>query len=200
MVSVHSVVGAHVTDGAHEMHITVRHRQAITLVELLVVLAILAGMIALLMPAVQNARESARSSVCLNNLRQIGVAARSHAELTNQFPKPGEEWTVTILEWIEERPLQEALRAGRLNVATGNRPRILQCPSQPDPAVNETGVLATHYMLEAGRRKGGLMRFNSVRDRNANFEDEQLEPWFIGPLRRPERQGHGPHNGQFNKI
>ena len=182
------------------MHCSNRSRKAITLVELLVVLAIIAGMIGLLLPAVQNARESARSSVCQNNLRQIGVAARSHAELTNQFPKPGEEWTVTVLEWMEERPLQEAIRAGRMNVAIGKRPRIFQCPSQPDPPVDETGVLTTHYLLVAGRRKGGLMRFNSVRDRTANFEDEPLKPWFIGPMGSPARSGKGPHGGQFNQL
>ena len=77
-------------------------RRGFTLVELLVVLAILAGMIGLLLPAVQQAREAGRSTVCVNNLRQIGIAARSHWELTETFPVPNESWIVTLLPWMEE--------------------------------------------------------------------------------------------------
>lgn len=175
-------------------------RRGLTLIELLVVFAIIAGMIALLMPAVQNAREAGRSSVCQNNLRQIAIAARSHAELTNRFPEPGEEWTVTLLEWLEERTLQDALRAGNLKVAIGNRPRIFRCPSQWDPPIDDTGIRTTHYSLEIGRRrKGGTMRFNAVRDRAVDFEGEQILPWYRGPIGADMSEGMGPHGGRYNR-
>ena len=57
-----------------------------TLVELLVVVAILATLMGLILPAVQSARESARRSSCLNNVRQLGLAAANHESARGRFP------------------------------------------------------------------------------------------------------------------
>jgi prepilin-type N-terminal cleavage/methylation domain-containing protein len=71
------------------MGTNVQIRRAFTLVELLVVIAVIGILIALLLPAIQAAREAARCSQCQNNLRQMGVASQGHLSAQGFFPSSG---------------------------------------------------------------------------------------------------------------
>ncbi|MBX3433405.1 MAG: DUF1559 domain-containing protein [Pirellulales bacterium] len=96
--------------------------RAFTLVELLVVIAIVGVLLALLLPAVQAAREASRRSQCQNNLRQIGLAVLNHQSATRKYP-PGKKfsgprsnpatesyaWTVLILPHLEQQALRSQL-------------------------------------------------------------------------------------------
>lgn len=86
------------------------HRPAFTLVELLVVIAIIGILMALLMPAIQSARATARRTQCLNNLKQIGVAMNSHLEARGSFPSGFVSsnqlsWRVYLLPYLENSAL-----------------------------------------------------------------------------------------------
>jgi len=99
-------------------------RRGFTLVELLVVIAIIGVLIALLLPAVQQAREAARRMQCTNNLKQLTLAMHNHHDTFTELPPLGNRsidgdwggnrhyaWTMYILPYIEQNALAEAHRA-----------------------------------------------------------------------------------------
>ncbi|WP_428307067.1 DUF1559 domain-containing protein [Lacipirellula sp.] len=133
-----------------------RHLTGFTLVELLVVVAIIGVLIALLLPAVQAARESARRSTCQNNLRQIALAAQMHESVHGFFPSGGWAgnfladpnrgvgrtqpggWLFSTLPYIEQQSLYvargERLDQPELSVALKtlfeSAPSMFYCPSR----------------------------------------------------------------------
>ena len=105
-------------------------RRGFTLVELLVVIAIIGILIALLLPAVQAAREAARRSQCTNSLKQLGLALQNYHDVNKVFPyrKGGTSYAskwdgwesnyerksgfIPLLPFMEQTPMYERIRAG----------------------------------------------------------------------------------------
>jgi prepilin-type N-terminal cleavage/methylation domain-containing protein len=128
-----------------------RARRGLTLLELLIVMFIIAGLIALLAPALGRARESARRSTCESNLRQLSMAMRMYAEANHRAPDPAPAsraggWSVALLPFLEQRATAQAILAGPTPLAE-SLPAILLCPS----AVREPArIPIAHYVMATG--------------------------------------------------
>lgn len=130
-----------------------------TLVELLVVIAIIGVLIALLLPAVQAAREAARRIQCANNLKQLGLSVLNYESAYGTLPpggvtegpccstKSGISWTISILPYMEQQALFDLYDQTAFNEDPINAPvREAQveghtCPS--DEGVGELGIPAS---------------------------------------------------------
>jgi len=123
-----------------------RRRPAFTLVELLVVIAIIGVLVALLLPAVQAAREAARRMQCQNNLKQIGLAVHSHLDAKKVFPagagylqkKPVPTWIVSLFPYFEQQGItirydfkKYANEEPNVTLARTVSIPMLVCPSDP---------------------------------------------------------------------
>lgn len=137
------------------------HARAFTLVELLVVVALIGVLVALLLPAVQAARESARRTVCTNRLKQIALGLHEHIDAHRELPtgcvgcKPPAPaicdqapaarlftaWNVRLLPYLEQQPLADRYDDTQSAYAQANR-EVAQtlvedylCPSEPSEQV-----------------------------------------------------------------
>lgn len=128
-----------------------RRRQGFTLVELLVVIAIIGILVALLLPAIQAAREAARRMVCGNNLKQIGLAFHNHHDTYKSFPpglrgkvggEEGYAWSVHILPFIEQQSLYDTLDIENIDLHNSSAAAVAakttaidayRCPSDTGP-------------------------------------------------------------------
>jgi len=131
--------------------------RAFTLIELLTVVAILSVLIALLLPAVQAAREAARRVECANNLHQVGLALQGHHEQRGEFPpgarlhdrkiQIGVSWRGLVLPFLDQNALFDALGPkpdGGVSQARLPVISTYRCPS------DEPNITTTNYTGVSG--------------------------------------------------
>jgi prepilin-type N-terminal cleavage/methylation domain-containing protein/prepilin-type processing-associated H-X9-DG protein len=141
-----------------------KHPRGFTLIELLVVIAIIGVLIALLLPAVQSAREAARRAQCTNNLKQIGLALHNYHSTHGVFPmgcslqpqnNPGDfaMWNsfsahALLLGFMEQAPIYNALNFNmspesdyQANTSLVRRTvAAFMCPSDPNVGAGKTNI------------------------------------------------------------
>ena len=182
-----------------------RSRGGMSLVELLVVTATLAVLVALLLPAVQAAREAGRRTVCLNNLRNVGCALHGHLLVRRRFPigclewraagKSGTArclaWTAAILPWLEEQSLAERIDFTRPFDHPANAPAastplaVYRCPSSGRPNVvaglggcDYGGITGERIVSPNNPEKGTLVHDRGFADRE--IADGLSKTAFVG--------------------
>ncbi|MEQ9409971.1 MAG: DUF1559 domain-containing protein [Fuerstiella sp.] len=113
-----------------------------TLIELLVVIAIIATLIAILLPAVQQARAAARRTKCKNNMRQIGLAMHNYHDVHNVFPMGSTSETLPgawgmmaqVLPYLELKNVYDLIDFEEAGCCTAVKKRQLATPPRPDPS------------------------------------------------------------------
>ena len=165
-------------------------KRGFTLVELLVVIAIIGVLVALLLPAVQSAREAARRSQCISNLKQVGLAMHNYEDTNGRLPVGAYgccwgTWQVSILPYIEQRALFDQYRmenkfgvpvddaryshAKNLPVTTKNI-KALKCPSDTNPQrVANQGITYHNFVVNFGNTIYDQSDFSGIKFLGAPF-------------------------------
>lgn len=196
-------------------------RRGFTLVELLVVIAIIGILVALLLPAVQAAREAARRAQCSNNLKQIGLAMHHYHDQARCFPPgniatsmPGRmsgwhvpcrtNWAISLLPFLEQEPLYSQYNHNVDNRGPQNKDvretdlDVYNCPS--DPYAKEL----THPMYGLGPGSSTKYRCGSYRAMAGRSDLRYLfmpDRGFWGyPGFQPIHSAHPEWKGVFHVV
>jgi prepilin-type N-terminal cleavage/methylation domain-containing protein/prepilin-type processing-associated H-X9-DG protein len=181
-----------------------------TLVELLVVIAIIGILVALLLPAIQAAREAARRTQCINNLKQLGVAMQNYHDSKKQLPAGSFSccygtWQMFILPYIEEGQLGDLYELSPKNLPVYHpgygydvrnlsltppvrnlevcqtRIQTLTCPSD-EPQVRLNGITLNNYVVNYGNTD---YRRSTLTDANGDKVKHLGAPFVLNDLNPP---------------
>src|SRR6476620_8526066 len=153
-------------------------RSGFTLVELLVVIAIIGVLVALLLPAVQTAREAARRSQCQNNLKQTSLAMLNYEDVHRTLPGGVGRfgccwgtWQVRLLPYLEQGALAAIYQNSDGNDATGIRYRVA-----PNLTVTQSRIKAWTCTSDVPNApNGGITSHNYVVNMgNTSFYQESI--------------------------
>jgi prepilin-type N-terminal cleavage/methylation domain-containing protein/prepilin-type processing-associated H-X9-DG protein len=175
-------------------------RRGFTLIELLVVIAIIGGLIALLLPAVQSAREASRRMQCTNNLRQIALGVHNYHDAHGSFPpaRKGSAWGTWnhfILPYIEQQAVYNAWNdignsvngpdhthryfgATNLTVATVNITTYL-CPSDEGTNRNNSFAGTLAGVRYECKFRNYVVNLGTTNDGQMNFPSASTTPILI---------------------
>jgi len=168
------------------------HRKAFTLVELLVVITIIGILIALLLPAVQSAREAARRLQCSNHLKQIGLAVLLYEQHHGVYPMGRDatgdyalSWSFRLLPYLEQQAIFDAHDPTKATSAPENAASmrttvsVFVCPTRRRPRsdglFNDTGEkvgAVGDYAANVGTR------FNEAKDPSATWVPDRRGPMY----------------------
>ena len=174
-----------------------------TLVELLVVIAIIGVLVALLLPAVQAAREAARRTQCLNNIKQLGLALQNYHSKHKTFPHGAkfvdgrppdaefnhyENWVITTLPFMEQQALYDSFDltvpvSSDINrIPRGTALELMRCPSD----VGHETPFASHDAREGDNWARGNYGANaSLGFYSINWGGRKAAgpnaPWWLSP-------------------
>jgi hypothetical protein len=172
----------------------------------LVVFAIIAVLMGFLLPALHNARESARRTACQANLHQLAIAMKHFVEVRKKLPdltKNGTMggWTIAILPFMEDSMLADGLAGASLDPLSPpplarNRPVIMSCPSAYEGDGASATVPVSHYfayLIRAGADKLGWQIGELPTVSRISWVVSPEGP-FDGPI------GARTHGGGYNLI
>jgi prepilin-type N-terminal cleavage/methylation domain-containing protein len=172
-------------------------RRGFTLVELLVVIAIIGVLVALLLPAVQAAREAARRTQCSNQVRQIGLAMQNHLDALKVFPtggtaphpkvadymvngrprtaeRQGLGWAYQILPYLEQNAVHNLTTVEQMENTSIN---LYFCPSRRPPT---QGVSTSVAGGDGAETRRWLSDYAGVTPRPTTNFAKNEESWFWG--------------------
>jgi prepilin-type N-terminal cleavage/methylation domain-containing protein/prepilin-type processing-associated H-X9-DG protein len=139
--------------GLSPHHSSQQQGEAFTLIELLVVMAVIALLAALLLPALSRAKEAARSTACISNLHQIGIALQLYVDgNNNRLPVMRDRSPDTNSPATNAPPSVEVV----LKTELGN-PRVLGCPSDVQDIFEQTGSSYSWNSLLNGQNADKLV-------------------------------------------